>query len=122
MKLEKRMYVEYLKHGIRTIGNRINEIKECGYVRDNKQQFGLTYYSPGSYLLIEKEIQNASHNIIDLIEVGDYVNGYQVWQLFRKNVNSLQNAVETTGGIIYSDEVKSFVTKEQFNSMKTEVK
>jgi len=121
MKLEKGMYVEYLKYGIRTIGNRINEIKECGYVRDNKQQFGLTYYSPGSYLLIEKEIQKASHNIIDLIEVGDYVNGLRVNEVREQSILILNDSTQRWN-LIGGNDIKSIVTQQQFNSMKFEVR
>lgn len=61
----------------------------------------------------------ASHNIIDLIEVGDYVNGdrvtliaYDKTALYCENENSK---------IIYLNEIKSVLTKEQFESMEYKV-
>ena len=67
-----------------------------------------------------KHIIKSSPNIIDLIEVGDYVNGYKVsysngfyyyWDdMFNKNT------IET------NKDIKSIVTKEQFESMEYKVK
>ena len=75
----------------------------------------------GVYL---KDIINHSKNIIDLIEVGDYINGYKV-------VNSNQDVPEivlrTDIGFWYINkgnvnEIQSIVTKEQFEQMKYIVK
>ena len=65
------------------------------------------------------DIVKHSKNIIDLIEVGDYVNGYLV-----SNVDKIDNmnVVEWDNGEMYSTEIpndkfiKSIVTKEQFAS------
>jgi len=55
------------------------------------------------------EIKSASNNIIDLVEVGDYVNGYLIEDL-KKN------------GVWISDRmIKTIVTKEQFKSVEFEV-
>lgn len=59
----------------------------------------------------------ASHNIIDLIEVGDYVNGYQVWGVYREGVNSNLNNIEVSTGVFNEEDIKSIVTKEQFAKM-----
>lgn len=72
---------------------------------------------------IEKE---PSYNPIDLIEVGDYVNGYKVKAVYLKGYRKyikLSNAYENGKGIrTYSEDIKSIVTKELFNSVKYEVK
>lgn len=71
-------------------------------------------------------------NIIDLIEKGDYVNGELVTsiiELFDKNENVIGKKLTTqyrtaqyTGldnrYYIYEQDIKSIVTKEQYNSMK----
>ena len=56
-----------------------------------------------------------SSNIIDLIEVGDYVNGH----LVIKRHNDLM--LEDTFDLVQDEDIKSIVTKEQFESMKYEV-
>ena len=75
-------------------------------------------------------ITKASHNIIDLIEEGDYVNGHQVYEVDRECCRI------TLNGGSYGDEfrltylrpalgenmgIKSIVTKEQFSSISYEV-
>lgn len=66
-----------------------------------------------------------SLNIIDLIEEGDYVNGMKVFEVMKNPetddikehlivfVNEIKNELYT----IYGNEIKSIVTKEQFESM-----
>ena len=78
------------------------------------------------------QIKKASHNIIDLIEVGDYVDGEKVIQtncnvLYYDedsgNEIDIYNALETTGSWVYFDsEITSIVTKEQFEAMQYEIK
>lgn len=72
----------------------------------------------------KKDIINASFNIIDLIEVGDYVNGNVV-----KELNDELVIMNT--GLIYDNnlylsikqiDIKSIVTKEQFERISYEVK
>ena len=77
-----------------------------------------------------KEIKS-SPNIIDLIEVGDYVNGHKVLEIekdylfdYREEINVLivQNGeVYEVAKKIYSNDIKSIVTKEQFESMEYKV-
>lgn len=65
---------------------------------------------------IEKE---PSYDVIDLIEIGDYVNGLPVVHNAKKNGG---NIVIVINGNAYNEEnIKSIVTKEQFNSVKYEV-
>lgn len=67
----------------------------------------------------EKEIIKASHSLIDLIEAGDYVNGERV----QYKTYSEQLISDGEYDILkkYQD-IKTIVTKEQFESMKYEVK
>lgn len=66
----------------------------------------------------EDEIIRVSHELIDLIEVGDYVNGYKVIYVYP----NLIKVDSTDIWEIHSRDIKSIVTKEQFESMKYEVK
>lgn len=68
----------------------------------------------------------ASHNIIDLIEVGDYVNGYKVLEVTEQYIK-LNNPKSNYDCIEFERIFKNkysninifdVVTKEQFNSMK----
>ena len=60
----------------------------------------------------------ASHNLIDLIEIGDYVNGKEVTYVYP----NLIKVDSTDIWEIHSCDIKSIVTKEQFELMKYEVK
>ena len=69
---------------------------------------------------IEKE---PSYNPIDLIEVGDYVNGYLVTRICvdgetNKKYFNLYGSISEWE----NEDIKSIVTKELFNSVKYEVK
>ena len=62
----------------------------------------------------EEDIIKSSPNIIDLIEVGDYVNGERVVDINQKyKYLELSDEEITTK----SEDIKSIVTKEQFESM-----
>lgn len=73
-----------------------------------------------------------SYNIIDLIEVGDYVNGKKVIKIVGKNIFGNKNVICSDDDLlkitdrvmryIYTnDGIKSIVTKEQFESMEYKV-
>ena len=80
----------------------------------------------GSVSVAEKNILKHSFNIIDLIEVGDYVNGNKIncFKIFN-NISGEQclniNYIYTNSLIIPVKDIKSIVTKEQFESIKYEV-
>lgn len=79
----------------------------------------------------------ASHNIIDLVEVGDYVNGYYVSKIWksggithyvdnepiRRKERQITIQAPSYGGIIHlhNKDIKSIVTKEQMASISYEV-
>ena len=66
-----------------------------------------------------KNVLKASHNIIDLIEVGDYVNGEIVTKAVLDEIECKYielNYTYNKRGIREKD-IKSIVTKEQFESM-----
>jgi hypothetical protein len=134
MKLEAGMYVR-TPFGIRKIKNikkdngygkpRVKVI-ELDRILDTIFKFDYEFYTDEKVI---KECK-ASHNIIDLIEVGDYVNGYRVDYI--ENINANNNFIlqrifcEEYEKDLYSksfkpSDIKSIVTKEQFSSMEYKV-
>lgn len=70
----------------------------------------------------KKYMVNCSYNLIDLIEVGDYVNGELVVAIHKNYVCDeieLGTALETACNYtaILNEDIKSIVTKEMFSSM-----
>lgn len=70
-----------------------------------------------------KNIINASRRLIDLIDKGDYVNGYKLWIYNIKTTKSGSSYVVIDNhddGLsrIMEEDIKDIATKEQFNSMK----
>lgn len=70
-------------------------------------------------------IGEPSHNIIDLIEVGDYVNGLKITEI----VNGIKKRLKTEYRLnlnyvyfcFYENDIESIVTKEQFEAIKYEL-
>ena len=76
------------------------------------------------------DFKKASHNIIDLIEVGDYVNGKEVAFIddFTKEIAICETDLTTRDfegryafKRIKKEDIKSIVTKESFSSMEYKV-
>ena len=65
-------------------------------------------------MVLEDEIIKSSPSIIDLIEVGDYVNGECV-------INADSIEVYTRDGMYLNEDIKSIVTREIFESMEYKV-
>lgn len=116
MKLEVEMYV------------RTNSgIRKCERVdRDGTYKFNDEIYNKYGDAFVwideddlERYISKSSHNIIDLIEVGDYVNGLRVHGItdYGLEVYMFGDAKE----ILEENEIKSIVTREQFESMSYKV-
>lgn len=69
------------------------------------------------------EIINHSYNIIDLIEVGDYVNGRKVFQAGYNFQDDyvLKMSESDYEDFIYKKDIKSIVTKEMFENMEYKI-
>ena len=65
--------------------------------------------------LLEKLVVKASYNIIDILEVGDYVNGLPVSKT-SEYINTYEKYIELYGSCSdwENEDIKSIVTKEQF--------
>ena len=118
-KLEPNMYVRLNCNYALGIGKTIGEIDEDNFIKTKfKNDFEC---SLPTYM-----ITKASHNIIDLIEVGDYVNGYPVYETidYPDNTRAIVIA-DDNKSIIWEESsqyIKSILTREQYESMKYEVK
>ena len=119
MKLEIGMYVR-TKFGI-------SKIIEDGIVKiiksDNEETYdvdknGRHYPTQFRDYIWTSDVIKASHNIIDLIEVGDYVNGFRVDEVeHSKSTIFIGNTEKVIEQALWSNDIKSIVTKEQFESM-----
>lgn len=107
MKLEVGMYVRTL-----------NGIVKIYKIQDNVMEDTKGHLHYGDFV-------KASYNIIDLIEVGDYVNGSKVVNI-NYDLNYDADIVESItifdysiegNGILHNEEIKSIVTKEQMEQI-----
>lgn len=119
MKLEVGMYVRTKRDGIgKIISLNVGvEDDECCFIELSKRRTGIK----------EHNILKASHNIIDLIEVGDYVNGEKIIKIAddfagRKIlIWGFDDGKHQVANAIYKEDIKSIVTKEQFEQMQYKV-
>lgn len=104
----------------------MEEIEVGEYVRTKSGKFDKVinnnYYMP-QYIECEKSIVNKenivkhSKNIIDLIEVGDYVNGHKIimdLKQSRKHYDTIDCFVTARGYTFEENEIETILTKEQY--------
>ena len=125
MELKPNMYVRLNCNYELGIGKTIGEVDEDNFIK-TKFKDGFECSLP-TYM-----IKKASHNIVDLIEVGDYVNGLRVE---KSKYGELYTSYTYIGGDIglqqetyttflkdyEKDDVYSILTKEQFENISYEV-
>ena len=124
--IEPNMYVR-TKCGIEQIYRIDNNKTKWKYVYKLKEQDGDGCIDCG--VLSSEDILKASHNIKDLIEVGDYVNGMEVTRISgtRYDNNDLHCYCEHNGDknwkqvMIPAKDIKSIVTKEQMEAIQYKV-
>ena len=100
---------------------KIMDIKEyTGYkdINGNNIKFIFFVGGNGEY---EDKIIKSSPNIIDLIEVGDYVNGFKVIDIVENDIYISDYYAESYIGFVKVKNIKSIVTKEQFSSMEDKI-
>ena len=100
--------------------------KVAGYRREPEYENGHVVWfkkSDSGCRFTDKDLPKSSPNIIDLIEVEDYVNGSYIYSVVEENKNTGQPKVLFTeeDGVLGSYDIKSIVTKEQFKSMEYKV-
>jgi len=114
---------------VRTIEGYIAKcIKKDKYVLDFDGYVRTDYGEPWDFLYPnENNIIKHSFNLIDLIEVGDYVNGLKVYDIEKsENIVTKKDCIainmQNLGAtILYEKSVKTIVTKEQYKSMEYKV-
>lgn len=85
---------------------------------------GTISHSPERYFLDNEQkhsvssgyVKAHSKNILDIVEVGDYVNGYKVDDIENGKL-IIGNTMQVVEQILEDNEIKSIVTKELFNSV-----
>lgn len=113
MELKKGMYVRF--NGF---------ISKIGHINTSKKGNTYVQFKQPNGLLAHTRIENidrASFNLIDLIKVGDYVNGEKVTSaepVDEKDTERYLGFGDYDYYIHTSEDIKSVVTKEQFNSCK----
>ena len=96
-------------------------ISKIGHINTSKKGNTYVQFKQPNGLLAHTRIENidrASFNLIDLIEVGDYVNGYKVTYIDKDNQIIRVDGFGWGTNIIRKDNIKNIVTKEQFEAMK----
>lgn len=113
-KLEPNMYVRYTRGAINGyVPPRIGKILE----RLNDSEF--LKLDTNCTILENDIIGEPSFNPIDIIEVGDYVNGRKVYQVGYNFQDDyvLKMSESNYEDFIFPNEIKSIVTKEMFSSI-----
>lgn len=125
------MKLEDLKVGqfVRTKDGYISQYKYYDTTNAYMEKLLCIPLSNGTFANIE-DIVKTSYNIIDILEVGDYVNGMEVTRISgtRYDKNDLHCYCEHNGNenwqqvMIPVKNIKSIVTKEQFEEMSYKIK
>ena len=116
MELKKGMYVR-TKKGIGRV-TEYTKHESWGYIVKVLGQYSCYTHTSNGEL---SDVIKASHNLIDLIEAGDYVNGVEVIGKEFDNFNKEYLQCGVGDYVICTFEVKdikTILTKEQFESMK----
>lgn len=111
MEIEVGMYIRSKKGEIGKIfllGDENNPY----YTLEEKASYGVRY------VMYKKDLLKASYNLIDLIEVDDYVNGKKVFSIKNSDGHSIYVEPITE---LFEKDIQTIVTKEQFESMSYKV-
>ena len=101
---------------VKTKSGYICKIININEFREPSMKYGVEVSSISDVVFMgDEDIIKSSPNIIDLIEVGDYVNGKKV------AINSKENGgnivIFTDMDCVNENNIKSILTKEQFSQM-----
>ncbi len=119
---------------VRTKWGYICKIININDFREPSMKYGVeASYLKDIMFIGDDDILKTSHNIIDLIEVGDYVNGEKVIRIYEKgecydgsNYGLITKTIETENDnyetiphdhLYVGYSIRSIVTKEMFSSM-----
>ena len=97
---------EYIRTKLGTIGETIKKYEKYCVISNTRGEIDVPY----------ENIVKHSKNIIDLIEVGDYVNGKEIHEI-DENRKRLYSYEKDDYNIILNREIQRVVTKEQFSNI-----
>lgn len=111
---------------VRTKNGIILKIKDIEdiYTTDN-EYIGMAIYDNEGHFVNDVEIIKSDPKLIKLVQVGDYVNGKYILNITDKGKYKRLEYYCTDNwelmGIIFEKDIKSIVTKEQFENMEYKV-
>ncbi len=110
MKFEKNMYIRTMD-GI----SKIIEIRKAESMTRVVDDYGNIYF-------VDDLIGEPSYDIIDLVQIGDYVNGYRVDEIHGGQLSNFSRYDGRLVNIVSCDNnIERIVTKEQFENVEYEV-
>ena len=102
---------------VRTFNGLIGKVTQL----TDSGNYAIRIYNGAEYV-VRAVIAKHSKNIIDLIEVGDYVNGYKVISIDTNAPNDCKECIELDRNNTYEyqwisrNEIKTILTKEQYQA------
>lgn len=120
LELKENMYVRNCYGRIAKIEDIEDNIAYCDNWLYQRYEEFITFIDLNNEKDINK-ITKVSFDIIDILEVGDYVNGYKIGYIddckgaMREFYYDYENPIKDVGH--WEEEIKSIVTKEQFENM-----
>ena len=112
---------------IRSKDGKINKIIQAEYEApcNAKHQFYYLIDNLEEIWYPENEITKSSPNILDLIQKGDYVNGEKITRIIPEDICGDEildyQHIFIGDKEIYKEDIKSILTKEQFESMEYKI-
>ena len=109
---------DYVRTNLRNeiVIRKVIDIIHSTSMNDNRMVFDKP--TKFTYYVEDNENYKTSPNIIDLIEVGDYVNGEEIIQVINNGNMSRVKSIDET---YFNNDIKSIVTHEQFSQMEYKV-
>lgn len=116
-------YVRTKKRGFQPpqIARITNMSKDSGYKNEYYIALDRNLIPYYEYHIYEEDVYKSSPNLIDLIEVGDYVNGFKVLDIVENDIYVSDYYAESYIGVVKAKDIKSIVTREMFESMEYKV-
>ena len=114
---------------VRTKNGYIGRIYNINEFREPSMIYAIDIPKADDFVFMGKEDFISSPNIIDLIEVGDYVNGHKVNEVDLDDIDDYGNDFRyiktehdfTLNHWVKENEIETIVTKEQFKNMEYKI-
>lgn len=118
LELKENMYVRNCYGRIAKIEDIEDNIAHCDNWLYQRYEEFITFIELNNEKDINK-ITKVSFDIIDILEVGDYVNGYPIYEIveYEDDTRAIVIANDNKSIIWEKQDIKSVVTKQQFENM-----